>query len=136
MTEKIGLNYEKNRSRYPNVRTAVGYGRKPCIRRYIVFEWSCKRRHATIKGEIKGTVRATERLELFPPARVYGDINAPVIQIDAGVIFEGTCTIQPKENSTSKTERVLSTKRRENTKTDETISEATAAIPLRQKQQT
>jgi cytoskeletal protein CcmA (bactofilin family) len=93
-------------------------------------------RTATIKGEIKGTVRATERLELFPPARVYGDINAPVIQIDAGVIFEGTCTIQPKENSTSKTERVLSTKRRENTKTDETISEATAAIPLRQKQQT
>ncbi len=25
---------------------------------------------ATVKGEIKGTVRATERIELFPPARV------------------------------------------------------------------
>jgi len=93
-------------------------------------------RTATIKGEIKGTVRATERLELFPPARVYGDINAPVIQIDAGVIFEGTCTIQPKENAASQTERVLSTKRRENTKTDETRVEAISAIPLRQKQQT
>jgi cytoskeletal protein CcmA (bactofilin family) len=93
-------------------------------------------RTATIKGEIKGTVRATERLELFPPARVYGDINAPVIQIDAGVIFEGTCTIQPKENAASQTEQVLSTKRRENTKTDETRVEAISAIPLRQKQQT
>ena len=93
-------------------------------------------RTATIKGEIKGTVRATERLELFPPARVYGDINAPVIQIDAGVIFEGTCTIEPKENAVSKTERGLSTKHRENTKTDENRAEAIAAIPLRQKQQT
>ena len=93
-------------------------------------------RTATIKGEIKGSVRATELLEFFPPARVYGDINAPVVQIDAGVIFEGTCTIQPKENATSQTDQVLSTKRRENTKTDETRAEALAAIPLRQKQQT
>jgi cytoskeletal protein CcmA (bactofilin family) len=94
-------------------------------------------RTATIKGEIKGTVRATERLELFPPARVYGDINAPVMQIDAGVIFEGTCTIEPKENAASQTDQVQqSTKRRENTKTDEIISEATGAIPLHQKQQT
>jgi cytoskeletal protein CcmA (bactofilin family) len=93
-------------------------------------------RTATIKGEIKGSVRATERLELFPPARVYGDINAPVVQIDAGVIFEGTCTIQPKENATSQTDQVLSTKRRENTTTDKIRLEATNAIPLRQKQQT
>jgi cytoskeletal protein CcmA (bactofilin family) len=93
-------------------------------------------RTATIKGEIKGTVRATERLELFPPARVYGDINAPVIQIDAGVIFEGTCTIQPKGKAASKTQQVLTSKRRENAKTDETRAEAIAAIPLRQKQQT
>ena len=93
-------------------------------------------RTATINGEIKGTVRATERLELFPPARVYGDINAPVVQIDAGVIFEGTCTIQPKENAASQTDQVLSTQRRENTTTDKIRLEATNAIPLRQKQQT
>jgi cytoskeletal protein CcmA (bactofilin family) len=52
-------------------------------------------RTATIKGEIKGTVHATERIELHPPARVYGDINAPAVQIDAGVIIEGKCTIKP-----------------------------------------
>jgi cytoskeletal protein CcmA (bactofilin family) len=54
-------------------------------------------RTATIKGEIKGTVHATERIELHPPARVYGDINAPAVQIDAGVIIEGKCTIKPNQ---------------------------------------
>jgi cytoskeletal protein CcmA (bactofilin family) len=66
-------------------------------------------RSATIKGEIKGTIRATERLELHPPARVYGDLNAPVVLIDAGVIFEGNCTINPKEAADSQTDQMLST---------------------------
>ena len=91
-------------------------------------------RTATIKGEIRGTVRATERLELIPPARVYGDINAPVVQIDAGVIFEGACTIEPQEKKTSQTNKVLSTKHEEKPKNDEIIAEASSAIPLRQKQ--
>ena len=91
-------------------------------------------RTATIKGEIRGSVRATERLELFPPARVYGEINAPIVQIDAGVIFEGTCTIEPQEKKTSQPNQVLSTKGEEKNKNGEIISEATSAIPLRQKQ--
>jgi cytoskeletal protein CcmA (bactofilin family) len=93
-------------------------------------------RTATIKGEINGTVRATERLELYPPARVYGDINAPVVQMVAGVMLEGTCTIDPKEGTASQTDQVLSTKRRENSKTDEIIPQVTSTIPLRQKQET
>ena len=66
-------------------------------------------RVATINGEIKGTIRATERIELHPPARVYGDLNAPIVTIDAGVIFEGNCTIKPKEDAASQTARLLST---------------------------
>jgi cytoskeletal protein CcmA (bactofilin family) len=66
-------------------------------------------RAATINGEIKGTIRATERIELHPPARVYGDLNAPVVVIDAGVIFEGNCTIKPEENAASQTDQMLST---------------------------
>jgi cytoskeletal protein CcmA (bactofilin family) len=53
---------------------------------------------ATVNGEIKGTVRATERIELYPPARVYGDLTAPVVVIHEGVIFEGSCAIKPKED--------------------------------------
>jgi cytoskeletal protein CcmA (bactofilin family) len=93
-------------------------------------------RTATVKGEVKGTLRATERLELLPPARVFGDINAPVMQIDAGVIFEGTCTIEPRQKAASQTNQVSSSKPRENAKADEIKKEAIGAIPLRQKQQT
>ena len=66
-------------------------------------------RSATVNGEIKGTIRATERIELHPPARVFGDLNAPIVRIDAGVIFEGNCMIRPKEDAVSQTDRMLST---------------------------
>lgn len=66
-------------------------------------------RTATINGEVKGTVRATEYIELHPPARLYGGLNAPVVHIKAGAIFEGKCTIKPKEDAASQTHQVLST---------------------------
>jgi cytoskeletal protein CcmA (bactofilin family) len=66
-------------------------------------------RAATINGEINGTIRATERIELRPPARMYGDLDAPVVLMDAGVIFEGKCTIRPKEDADFQTDRMLST---------------------------
>ena len=93
-------------------------------------------RKATIKGEIKGSVRASERIELYPPARVYGDINSPVVQIDAGVIFEGACSIKPNENANTQMDELSSTKSQKNKETDENFSEPSGAIPLRQKQQT
>lgn len=65
-------------------------------------------RTAAINGEIKGTVRATERIELNPPARVYGDLTAPVVIIHEGVIFEGNCAIKPKEDAVYQTEPLRS----------------------------
>jgi cytoskeletal protein CcmA (bactofilin family) len=67
-------------------------------------------RTATINGEIKGTVRATERIELHPPARVFGDLTAPVVIIHEGVIFEGNCAIKPKEDAAYQTDQLLSAK--------------------------
>ena len=78
-------------------------------------------RTATINGEIKGTVCATERIELHPPARLYGALNAPVVQIDAGAIFEGRCTMKPKEDAAFSNRPGAVNKRRENSKTDEII---------------
>ena len=78
-------------------------------------------RTATIKGEIKGTVCATERIELPPQARVYGDLSAPVVQIDAGAIFEGRCTMKPKEDAAFSNRPDAVNKRRENSKTNEII---------------
>ncbi|MBW2142914.1 MAG: polymer-forming cytoskeletal protein [Deltaproteobacteria bacterium] len=63
--------------------------------------------NATISGEVKGTVRATERIELHPPARVYGDLSAPVVLIDAGVTFDGKCTTAPKDKTAEKAGEIL-----------------------------
>ena len=90
-------------------------------------------RNATIKGEIKGTVQATEHIELHPQARVYGDLNAPAVQIDAGAIIEGKCTIKPKEDAASQTDQMLSTTAEKNSKTDEIFPEVKDTIQLRQK---
>lgn len=90
-------------------------------------------RTATIKGEIKGTVHATEHIELHPPARVYGDLSAPAVQVDAGVILEGKCTIKPKENAVSKPGPILSTNAKKDNKTDEIPPEVAGAIRLRKK---
>jgi cytoskeletal protein CcmA (bactofilin family) len=45
----------------------------------------------TVSGEVTGNLRATERVELKRTARVYGDVEAPVIVVEEGVLFEGHC---------------------------------------------
>lgn len=50
-----------------------------------------------ISGEVVGNVRATERVELRGTARVIGDVEAPVVIVEEGVVFQGHCrmTTQP-----------------------------------------
>src|SRR5688572_32465144 len=54
--------------------------------------------HATIRagivfisGEVVGDVLGGERVELRGTARVFGDVEAPVIVVEEGVLFEGHC---------------------------------------------
>ena len=46
---------------------------------------------AVIRGKINGRVEAKQRIEIFAPAQVQGDISAPTVAIDSGVIFNGNC---------------------------------------------
>lgn len=46
-----------------------------------------------VAGEVHGDLTATERIELYPPAKVYGNIRTPSLVIEEGVIFEGTCSM-------------------------------------------
>jgi hypothetical protein len=39
---------------------------------------------------------------------VNGVLEAPIVVMDEGVIFDGTCKIKPKEHAASQTARVLS----------------------------
>src|SRR3989304_3381008 len=44
-----------------------------------------------INGEGVGNVLGSERVELRGSARVYGDVEAPVVVVEEGVLFEGHC---------------------------------------------
>ena len=44
-----------------------------------------------ISGEVVGNVFATERVELGGSSRVFGNVDAPVVIIEDGAVFEGHC---------------------------------------------
>lgn len=46
-----------------------------------------------VSGEIRGNITATEKIELYPPAKVFGHLKTPSLVIEEGVIFEGTCSM-------------------------------------------
>ena len=44
-----------------------------------------------INGEVVGNVCASERVELRGTARVCGDVEAPIVVVEEGVLFDGHC---------------------------------------------
>ena len=44
-----------------------------------------------VSGEVTGNILATVRVELRGTARVFGDVEAPVIVVEEGVLFDGHC---------------------------------------------
>ncbi len=44
-------------------------------------------------GTLKGTVYASERIEIHPRARVTADLHAPVLKIEEGAFFQGSCSM-------------------------------------------
>ncbi len=48
-----------------------------------------------ISGEIHGNTIADHRIEIHPPGRVFGDIQAPTMVTHEGATFEGNCRIHP-----------------------------------------
>lgn len=46
---------------------------------------------AIVRGKVNGRIEAHQRIEVYSPAQVIGDISAPTITIDSGVIFNGNC---------------------------------------------
>jgi len=57
---------------------------------------------AVIMGELNGTIDAKERVEVYPPGRVGGDIHAPVISIEPGGVFNGNCVMQAQSDKSVK----------------------------------
>lgn len=47
-----------------------------------------------INGTVEGNVRALQMIELHTPARVKGNLETPSLQMDKGVIFEGSLKME------------------------------------------
>ncbi len=56
---------------------------------------------AIVMGEVIGTIDAAERIEVYPPGRITGDIQAPVISIEEGGVLNGNCTIKDRSSGGS-----------------------------------
>jgi cytoskeletal protein CcmA (bactofilin family) len=52
-----------------------------------------------ISGEIRGNILAGKRIEVHAPGKVFGNICAPTVVMDEGVVFEGSCSMQQATNS-------------------------------------
>ena len=53
----------------------------------------------SVNGALKGTVRARERIELHARARVEADLTTPVLKIEEGARFEGSCKMGDEAKS-------------------------------------
>jgi cytoskeletal protein CcmA (bactofilin family) len=47
-----------------------------------------------IKGSVNGRIQAKDRIEAYPPARIVGELQAPTVIIDSGVVFNGNCSME------------------------------------------
>ncbi len=65
-----------------------------------------------VNGELVGNVHASERIELTGKARVFGDLESPVVVLDEGVMFEGHCRMpRPAASESTREASVVSLKR-------------------------
>ena len=56
-------------------------------------------RRVSITGEFRGTVHASERVEIHREGRVYGELYTPCLIIEAGAFFEGKCNMSEQKNA-------------------------------------
>ena len=52
----------------------------------------------SINGSMKGSVRARERIEIHPRARVTAELHTPVLRIEEGAYFQGSCDMTPESS--------------------------------------
>jgi len=63
-----------------------------------VIESDVRVSHMVISGEVRGNIEA-DRVEIRSPGKVMGNIRSPVLVIEEGVIFDGSCQMQVQEGA-------------------------------------
>ena len=70
--------------------------------------------HIIISGEIRGDIFAGEKIEILKPGKVFGNIQAPVVVIEEGVVFEGNCRMQRDQKDEDKKLALISENKSKN----------------------
>ena len=64
-----------------------------------------------VSGEVVGNMVGIERVELRGSARVTGDIEAPIVVVDEGVMFDGHCRMTRAGADATRDHSVVALKR-------------------------
>ncbi len=62
--------------------------------------------HISVSGEVRGSIVAENKIEAHAPGKIIGNIQAPTITIDEGVVFEGNCRMQKQGEESEKDKKV------------------------------
>jgi len=63
-------------------------------------------RTISISGEFHGIIRALDRVEIHKDGKVFGDIYAPCLIIEAGAVFEGRCNMGDAQKTLARKEEM------------------------------
>lgn len=61
-------------------------------------------RRIVVRGELRGAVHASDRVEIQKEGKVFGDIYSPCLIIEAGALFEGRCNMLEQKPAAKKEE--------------------------------
>jgi cytoskeletal protein CcmA (bactofilin family) len=67
-----------------------------------VIESNIHASHIIVSGEIRGNIIADDRIEIHAPGKVFGNIQAPTLVIEEGVVFEGNCRMKTAKGGENK----------------------------------
>ena len=59
-------------------------------------------KNAVVMGTVTGSIEALEKIELYPPAKIDGDITAPKVTIESGAILNGKCLMESPDAAKDK----------------------------------
>ena len=53
-----------------------------------------------ISGDVRGNIVASQKIEVLVPGKVTGNIQAPTVMVQEGVVFSGNCKTLPPDAQT------------------------------------
>jgi len=60
-----------------------------------------------INGEIHGNIIADQIIDIRAPGKVFGNIQAPIVVLDEGAIFEGNCQMHQADEADEADEKLF-----------------------------